>query len=166
MYAYASGGGGGGSSGGGGLLLYIRDQKAANTAGGTATSGSWQTRTLNTEVVDEIGSTLAANQFTLPAGTYDVSIRVPFYGTKQTQTRLRNITDSTTDVVGSSTYMTNTADGGGGDSWIIGHITIAATKTFEVQSQVNTTVATFGFGAASNFGEVEVYTQVWIRKIA
>ena len=48
-----------------------QDQKASGTAGGDFTSGAWQTRTLNTEVFNTItGSALAANQVTLPAGTY------------------------------------------------------------------------------------------------
>lgn len=42
----------------------LEDQKASGTSGGTATSGSWETRKLNTEVCDPLGLvTLASNEF-------------------------------------------------------------------------------------------------------
>ncbi|MBK9322713.1 MAG: hypothetical protein IPM97_07165 [Bdellovibrionaceae bacterium] len=58
--------------------LLIVDEKPANTAGGTFTSGSWQTRTLNTTRFNTIpGASLASNQITLPAGTYYVRAVAP-----------------------------------------------------------------------------------------
>ena len=56
--------------------IKLSDVKSAGTAGGTFTSGSWQTRTLNTEDSDTGGNcSLSSNQFTLDAGTYEINAR-------------------------------------------------------------------------------------------
>src|SRR4051812_47395930 len=65
------------ASGGGGGTAFtyatFEDQKAANTAGGASVAGSWIARTLNATPLNTIvGASLAANQITLPAGTYIV----------------------------------------------------------------------------------------------
>lgn len=148
-----------------GSLLYLRDEKASGVAGGDFVSGDWRTRTLNTEVVDEIGSTLASNQFTLPAGTYNVRASAPSYRVHRNQLRLRNVTDGTTAVVGQSAFAVNAA-GDGGVAVLEGRFTIAAQKTFELQHRCETTFATQGFGIEVNFDEVEIYAVVWIEKVA
>src|SRR5690242_14620433 len=43
---------------------------ADDAAGGTFTSGAWRTRTLNEELRNTLGASLASNQITLPAGSY------------------------------------------------------------------------------------------------
>lgn len=53
---------GGGSSA---LSALYEDQKAANVAGGTSTSGAWGARQLNTEVYDDIGLSLHAATVTI-----------------------------------------------------------------------------------------------------
>lgn len=139
--------------------IHIRDQKAQNTAGGTFTSGAWQTRTLNTEVTDAGGwATLAANQITLGAGTYWVYISAPAYTVAQHQARLQNITDGSTLLVGTS-EVAGTAANTTSRSIIAGQITLATQKVLEVQHQSFGTVATNGFGFPSNF-TTEVYTIV------
>lgn len=50
---------------GGALSSMYEDRKAANTAGGGATSGSWIARTLNTEAYDDIGLALRSSTFTV-----------------------------------------------------------------------------------------------------
>ena len=59
-------------------LLHVRDEKSNGTAGGGFTSGSFQTRTLNTVMTNEIsGASLASNQITLPSGTLALSSANP-----------------------------------------------------------------------------------------
>lgn len=133
----------------------LRDEKPQNTDGGTFTSGAWQTRDLNTEVFDPRSlASLSANRVTLAAGTYRVRISCPAYGCNEHQARLYNVTDGVEALMGtmerSSVY--NTAR-----SLIIGRLTLAAQKTFEVQHRCETTRSTDGFGVAGNFG-LEVYT--------
>lgn len=145
--------------------IHLRDEKSAGTAGGDFTSGSWQTRVLNTEAQDT-GShcTLASNQFALLAGTYEITARAPGHACVQHQTRLQNVTDATTTLVGSPS-ISRAASLMPTDSWVIGRFTITATKTFELQHRCNTTRATDGLGTAGNFAVTEVYAEVWLKKV-
>lgn len=161
QYVDEKGSGGGGFGSG---YIVLKDEQTANTNGGTFTSGAWQTRTLNTEAADTGGDcSLSSNQFTLAAGTYRISVRAPAYNCGFHKTRLRNITDGTTTIVGESSYCSTTRDMQT-SSVIVGRFTIASSKTFEIQHRCSTTQSTTGFGVASNFGEVEVYTVVELEK--
>jgi hypothetical protein len=146
--------------------LEFRDEKAAGTAGGTATSGSFQTRTINTEHADTGNhGSVSANVITLAAGTYECEIHVPgAAGVNQFVAKLRNTSDSSDTLIGTS------AIAGGGNimahSIITGRFTIASSKNFEVQMRVTTTVATNGWGTAANLGVTEVYTVARFWKVA
>jgi hypothetical protein len=52
-----------------------------------------------------------------------------------------------------------------GYSTIEAYFTIAASKNFELQTQVGSTVTTNGYGAGTGFGD-EIYSIVSIEKIA
>ena len=144
-------------------VCYVKDLKASSSPGGTFTSGSWQTRDLNTLEGDTTFISLSSNQITLQAGTYDIDSSCRVSGiTNAHQARFRNITDSTTEIVGSSAHS-----GGGDDqseSFCNGVITITSTKTFELQHRCATTVTTVGFGRSNGFGEGELYSQIKITK--
>lgn len=148
-----------------GEYIRLSDTKATTTDAGTFTSGAWQTRTLNTEDIDTGGvCTLASNQFTLSPGTYRIRASAPAYDCSTHQTRLRNITDSTTDSVGTSEYC-DTTGSGYNRSFIVDEFTITASKTFELQHRCTVTRATNGLGLANSFGENEVYAIVELWKI-
>lgn len=158
-----------GGGGGSGYLGYIQvqDQKTAGTDGGSSTSGSWLTRTLNTKVIDTNSDcTLASNQMTLTAGVYEANISSPAVQCSKFKIRLRNVTDSTTVLVGTSEWTASTAAQAQVRSQILGRFTIAASKALEVQYQVAGALATNGLGINSNFGEVEVYTIVELRRVS
>jgi hypothetical protein len=147
--------------------LKYTDTKAAGTDGGTFTSGAWRTRTINTEDNDAGGhGSLAANQITLAAGTYEIRAQAPGYAVNTHKGRWRNVTDGTTTLVGSAC---RSATGGPDASTtvIVGQFTIAGSKTFEFQHRCETTAATSGFGLGSSFAdEVEIYTIVELWKLA
>lgn len=153
---------------GGAAFAVLNDTKAANTAGGSFTSGAWRTRTLNTEVADPSSIvTLASNQFTLAAGTYYVRASAPAMRVNSHQARLRNITDSSTTLAGRPMYSAFGGAYASSDSVIEGMFTIAGTKVFEVQHQCETTSASSnGLGQPGNFGENNIYTTVLIVKVA
>lgn len=152
---------------GGGEVVYVSDQQAAGTAGGSFGSGSWSTRGLNT--LTNPGSyswiSLSSNQITLSAGTYTIEATAPAFQVTQHKARFRNVSDSTTAVVGTSEYTDN-GNAVTTASKIVGQFTIASSKTFEVQHRCSTTANTQGYGVASNYDEVEIYTQCKITKIA
>ena len=55
------------------IVGYVKDVKSSGTAGGTFTTGAWQTRDLNTEEGDfsKFG-TLSSNQFTLDCRCFTI----------------------------------------------------------------------------------------------
>ena len=144
----------------------IVDQKAANTSGGTFTAAAWQTRVLNTTIGNNtiIGSSLLNNQFTLPTGTYRISVKAPAFDVNRHKAKLRNITDSADTLIGTSEYSDATGNVQA-SSIINGIFTIISSKVFEIQHYCATTVSTNGFGVESNFGVVEIYTIVELWKI-
>lgn len=149
-------------------LLHIRDEKAGGTDGGSFTSGSWVTRTLNTEVTNEIaGASLASNQITLPAGTYEVYGRVPAHAVNYHKARLWDVTNSITLIVGNTGYS-NVAGYSDSDSILMGRFTLAGSTDIEVQHECSdTNSGGNGLGlAGADFGHVEIYTQVAIRKVS
>jgi hypothetical protein len=141
--------------------VLVKDEKTAGTEGGAFTSGAWRTRDLNTEVVDSGNhASLSSNQLTLDAGTWDFRITCPAFDVDSHQARLQNVTDATTAATGTSEF-TSSANNPSNHSFVVGSVTIAASKTFEVQHRCQTTRATNGFGAASNAGftvDRETYT--------
>jgi len=164
-----SGGGGGGSASASIKACTAVDSKASGTNGGVSVSGSWQTRNLTSLTDSNTGITLASNQLTIPAGTYQVWAASPFQGVvNRANTRLQNITDGATLLDGSSACST-----GGGTtfhSYIVGIFTLSATKTVELQYQVQTVAGAqqdLGFSSGGSFtvGH-EVYTQIKIVKLA
>lgn len=147
-------------------ILIIEDQKAANTQGGTATSGSFQTRDLNTVIKNTItGASLATNQITLPIGAYQIWASAPAFVINAHHAQLQNVTDASTVLNGTS----EAASTGGivqTRSIVNGFFLLSDSKAFEIQHRVATTRASDGFGSASNMGVLEVYTIAKIIKVA
>ena len=144
--------------------VFIKETQAANTQGGTATSGSYQTRTLNNISGNTSFASISGNQITLQPGLYNIEANAPAFKCDQHKTRLRNITDSATLIVGSST-SSSTADNTPTNAHLYGQFEITDVKVLELQHRVVTTRATDGFGVASNLVEDEVYTQIVINKL-
>ncbi len=149
-------------------LLHVRDEKSDTTEGGTATSGSWQTRDLNRVVTNEItGASLASDQITLPAGTYFINATAPAVHVNRHQIKLYDTTGTTDLIIGTSEFSPLISNNGAQTvSSLFGRFTLSVQSDLEIQHQVQTTSATLGFGVAGDFGVVEVYTEVDIRKIS
>jgi len=82
-------------------MAIFEDQKADGTDGGTFTSGAWQTRVLNTTSHNTItGASLSANQITLPAGTYHISIVAAAVDVGVHGCKFRNVSDNTDALIG------------------------------------------------------------------
>lgn len=148
------------------------EQPSGSGATDTLVTGAYTTRTINTQKTNTItGASLSSSQITLPAGTFQVWGWSSAYnntgGSAGFVTRLRNMTDSIdqlvsgTDLMPNSSVTPNTARAHFG-----GRFTIAAAKTFQVQSFVNHASGTIlgGVGVAS--GSVCVYTEVFAVKVA
>lgn len=145
----------------------LKDIKSSGTNSGTFTSGAWRTRTLNTLTKIPVSASyvsLASNQITVQAGTYLVQAKAPANDVDSHQCRLRNITDNTTTIVGSSEQTAS--NGVDTSSCIIGLFTIASTKVFELQHRCQTKEVTDGFGHPAGFGENETYAMITFTRLA
>ena len=144
-------------------IAIFNEAQASGTNGGTATAGSYVKRTLNTTVQNGItGCSIASSVITLPAGTYRLTAQAPVFNVTTNSSRLRNTTDGTTTQQGCSNFSSNNNYG---YSTVEAYFTIAASKNFELQTQVGATVATNGYGASAGFGD-EIYSIVSIEKVA
>ncbi len=147
-------------------LLHVQDQKAANTAGGSSSETSWHTRDLNTVLTNEIsGASLASDQITLPAGTYEIEANTRSHRGGAHRAVLYNVTDSAYEIIGTSTF----ANVGGfveNQTFVLGQFTISETKIFELRHYITVAVPTNGLGWANNDGSVEIYSDVIIRQTA
>jgi hypothetical protein len=146
----------------GAVVAIIEDQKTAGTHGGTATSGADQTRTLNTLVYNRNSiASLASNQFTLPAGDWEIAWEAPAYQAGGHQTLLYNAT-AAAEVKRGTPQQADTATQTDIRSVGSTRITLAAAAAFEIRHRVAVTKSTTGFGVAGGFG-TEVYTRVTVR---
>jgi len=144
----------------------LSDVKANNTAAGGATTGSFITRTLNTEDTDADNIvSLASNQFTLGAGTYEIRASAPGYRVDRHKAVLYNVTDSVNTIIGTSENCSS-ADDVQTRSHITGRFTIAGTKVFEIRQRFQTGQGTNGMGLENGFSVSEVYTVVELWKVA
>lgn len=145
--------------------VYVKDSKAQGTGSGTFTSGAWQTRDLTVVENPKSWISLSANQITLQAGIYEISASAPARSVDQHKTRWRNITDSTTDIVGSNEFTVST-DAASTQSFIKGIINISTSKTYQLQHLCQTTKTITGFGGSNSLADgVEIYSIVKIVKL-
>lgn len=149
---------------GAGEVAMFRDEKALNTAGGGSAAGN-QTRVLNTSYVPAgaLWTILdGSNQFYLAAGEYDIYAEAPCVDSANlNKIRLINVTDAATFFVGQNSYV----GVAGGSSTLKYRFKISAPKIFSIQHYTSGSTATHGLGFAINNVDLEVYTQVHIRKI-
>jgi len=150
-----------------GTLSYVKvsDVKSSGVNGGTFTQDVWQTRNLNTKDSDTDNiCSLSNNQITLDQGTYECRITSPACNVNHHKIKLRNVTDSSDIIIGTSEYTNNNYNIST-NSFICGRFTVEVNKALEVQHRCNTTGNNSGFGVASIFGINEIYTTAEFWKI-
>jgi len=144
--------------------IFLRDQKAQNTNGGTFTAGAWQVRNINVKENDVYGlCSIADNRYTLEGGyRWIVKAKSPCNSVIRHMLRLWSVSDNLVVANGNSGFASGTQD------WA--HLTTlmlwaaGSTKTFELQHRAQTTVATTGLGVASNLAQEE-YTVIELYPI-
>jgi hypothetical protein len=146
--------------------IKVSDHKANNTAGDSLTATDLtQTRVLNTVDYNTIsGASLASNEITLPAGTYDVYGRVPFWSADWAKVFLYNTADAAYVIDGGNSRATG-ASSAAADSFITGRFTITTSKTFKIRYYVATGGGSRG-GYQINCGRDEIYTEITFTKVA
>lgn len=153
--------------------VILEDQKSSGTGGGGGVEGAWTTRTLNTAYRNS-GSlaTLSSNQFTLPAGTFYINCRSPFfYANSFYRIRLWNVTSSSVERLGNNAQ----ANAGSSpdrpnqiDATLDAVVTLAGATTFRIEYYVQDFAETLSntslLGYPSGLG-TEIYTSVKIWKL-
>lgn len=136
----------------------------ANVADGGCTAGAWYTRGINTtQGIQGTSISRSGNQITLNPGTYMISATAPAHAVERAKMKLRNMTDNTDDLIGTSEYASS-GIGVTGHVYLFGSITLTSAKTYEIQQRCSVTSSS-GHGFESNFGVNEVYTVVYIHRI-
>lgn len=139
------------------------DQRADGVAGGTATTGAWTTRTLQTTQSNTItGCSIAANQVTLPTGTYLVHASAYQERTNGAGVRLKQ---------GASTFVYGlpgqTASDGANLAVVALVIVTAATDTIELQYYATNNASTNDLGRPLGIaGNLETYATLSIINLA
>jgi len=136
--------------------------EAANTNGGTTTTGAWRDVTYNTEAEDTIGASIASNVITLPSGTYDIDAWHTFYNGNYIRLKLYNNTTGADIKLGMSIY--NTVSTHSTIATVATRLTIAAQTDIKVMYQCSATSSNYGMGVAVNYG-IELYGEVKIVKV-
>ncbi len=156
------------AAGSGVTVSWFRGEQSSGTnSGELLTSLAWTSRVLNATKLNGIsGASRSGNAVTLPAGTYTFAgmarFRADLAGLHGV--RLRNTTDGVSTIVGRA-YQTNGAGPQETFGTIEGAFTIAATKTFELQSFTQNGLG-FQGGEALSTGEAEVYVEMLFSKVA
>lgn len=149
-------------------FVQVQEQQTSGTSqnGGTAyTVNGWRTVILNQKIVDSGGiATLAANQITLPAGSYELNGEAVVNGggsqTNQARLRVRDITNTTTLFQGPNekSVVDVTAS-------ISGRFVLTGTTVIEIQCYPKTNGAQIVAGPVTT-GDSEIYSNFVIRKYA
>lgn len=156
-------------------VAQFRNQQTSGTGSGEAagvslTANAWSRRTLNTTVVNTIsGASLSGNQVALPAGTYEATAQAQgsfnSVGAASHKIRLLNATDSVTLVAGINTTAVVPSNAAMDVTTVLqGRFTLSGAKTIELDSYLTTSVTSGGQFIGT--GEVEVYVDLYLRKVA
>ncbi len=149
------------------LIMIVEDVKAFSAAGGTFTSGADQTRDLNTVQHNTIdGASLAVNQITLPAGTYEVDWSCPAFDVNNHFSWIYDTTGSAILLQGQASYTVNTTNVTT-HSLGMGVFTITEESVLEVRHRCAVTSGNVnGFGVNTSIsGFDSVYSQIRIKKL-
>lgn len=150
-------------------VAHFQHQETSGTSSGeTLANNTWQHRILNTTVTGQSWATLSSNAVTLQVGTYIVSAfafanasgaNVSFFH----KIRLFDDTSSTVLVDGVNAEVTTT---GGITAILQGAFTLGAAATVEIDSYTTTPSGNSNGGPAMSTGDVEVYVDLLLTKIA
>lgn len=143
------------------------DVKTVGTGGGTATSGAWRTRDLNTSRGNTAMISISSNTITLNSGyggEYFLIATAPAFRTNRHQIRL-NINSGGAFIYGQSSHSNPTSGSGSPTHSVLFHArTLSEGDTIILQHICNTTFSGTGWGLEGNFNQ-EVYSQVALIRV-
>lgn len=150
----------------GGAMPYIRVTHVlpVGTGGGTALSGSWRTRTLNTLDIDTDSiASLSSSQIALPAGTYRIESTSHHSNSQNTATRIRRLSDSSILCQSVNIFIAFSTTA---NSVISDQFTLTSSDEIILEYRVSSSLANTGLGNPVNYGQDELYAVVEIWQIS
>lgn len=146
-------------------VFHIQHQEASGVDGGNTVATTWTKRTLNTVLTNNIsGASLASSVITLPAGTYELISRNGFYGDFLHKSRIRQTSGTPATLLVGSSEQQYVSSEMVTSSVARGLFTLSGSTDIELQYYASSS-QTGGEGNATGSGEVEVYADVFIKKI-
>lgn len=144
-------------------MLHVVDEKATNTAGGSAVAGP-NSRALNTVRVNEIsGATLSSNVLTLPAGTYWVEGWATTHGVTRARSGLAKASDNVPVILGVNSFAIVNGEGA---TTFRGRLVLTAATGLVIRTTAQAAKASDGLGVAIGVtGEPEVYVELMVWKL-
>jgi len=146
-------------------MAILADRKAQGTSGGTATTGAWTTRTLNTVVSDpdKLVTALASNVFTLRGGhSYLLQVAAPFHATQETMVRIWSTTYNSLVTYGRTCHFDNQVTA---DALATAVVTTTRDTSFRVDYWADTG-GVQSLGKPANISGVqETYAEVSIQRL-
>lgn len=142
----------------------ISDQKANGTSGGSYTSGSRQTRDLNTSEIDNIGVTILSNQVTIPAGTYFIRAAcvAEISGSGAVaRVWLYDATNAVDLIEGVNTNVETQEP-----CRAMGYFVAATEIDIELQHRITSSGGATALGNASSLSNPEIYSRLELYKVA
>lgn len=151
-----------------GDTIVVEHRRAQGTDGGDFLSGADRTVPLTDLVRDDGGqASLASNQITLAAGTYEIVWAWSVgHSVGLWRAWFHNVTDNAVVQLGSSERANTTGSHTTHSLIAGGTFTITASKVCELRARCDTSRSGNGFGKATNLKGSEVYAQVILRKLA
>jgi len=151
-------------------VCLLKDVKAANTAGGSATTDTYVTRDLNTiESVD--GATcsflsLSSNEFTLEPGKYRIRAFLPNYDISTAVCRIYDVTNTAELKIG-TVEQPGTAGDIQTSCKVWTELTISASTTYRMEHKVGTAGGTQDLGMITNITTFtnSVFSMVEIEQV-
>lgn len=139
-------------------------QHSTAGGGGTATTGAWTVRVLDTTQKNNIkGCSLSSNEVTLPAGSYHVRAYMSFYKVNSAEVAIYNSTDTSYLAYGVSS-RTDNSDATVGMNTIDSYFTITTQKVIQLRYYVQTTASSNDLGVTANSGAVLTHAQITIER--
>lgn len=145
-------------------IALLQDIKDNNVAGGTAVATTWTARTLNTVTSDPHGLIidLAANEWKVAAGAYQVKVLAPFHHTRGTRLRLYDVTNSVVIGYGPSFYIDNNVDM---EVSLNVRITPHKDNVYRLEYYCERGGHADGLGIPANIGQSEIYTTLELTRL-
>lgn len=149
-------------------IAVLWDAKTTGTAGGSSSAATWNARDLNTEHYDPDGIvSISSNQFTPIAGDYVLLCTAPWAAAAATATtgrlRLFNVTGGASVQEGQGQVADINARA---ISNMICKFTANGTDAYRIDNYTSQARATTGLGNAVSDGSAEIYTVVYLTKVA